>query len=80
MQILAIEYIDVLVKFNTQGDFEPVKIKLKNNKTYLVDRVYRKDIRKSLKVGGQGLRFYCRISGKDVYLFFDENKWFLEGI
>jgi hypothetical protein len=34
----------------------------------------------SLKAGGHGMRYTCRIAGKQVYLFFDdlENRWYIE--
>jgi hypothetical protein len=32
----------------------------------------------SLKGGGLGIRYTCRIRGKHVYLFDDEGKWFGE--
>jgi hypothetical protein len=43
-----------------------------------VDRVI--DVRRaaSLKAGGTGLRYICRICGRTVALFNDENKWFME--
>jgi hypothetical protein len=34
----------------------------------------------SLKAGGQGQRFTCRVAGKEVYLYLEDgNKWFMEG-
>lgn len=32
----------------------------------------------SLKVGGMGIRYTCKICNKQVYLFNDEGKWFME--
>jgi hypothetical protein len=33
---------------------------------------------RSLKGGGLGIRYTCRIRGKQVYLFDEEGKWFVE--
>ena len=33
----------------------------------------------SMKVGGHGLRYRCRVSGKEVYMFLEEGRWFMEG-
>jgi hypothetical protein len=31
-----------------------------------------------MKVGGVGERYTVRIKGKETYLFFENNKWFVE--
>ena len=38
------------------------------------------DVRRaaSTKVGGQGMRYTCRVRGREVYLFEDEGRWFVE--
>ena len=43
-----------------------------------IDKVY--DVRQAaaLKAGGQGWRYTCKIAGKQVLLFCDEGKWFIE--
>jgi len=33
----------------------------------------------ALKGGGLGMRYMVRVQGKEVYLFEDEGKWFVEG-
>ena len=30
------------------------------------------------KAGGQGIRYPCRVRGREVYLFEDEGRWFVE--
>ncbi|WP_243136628.1 hypothetical protein [Acetobacterium paludosum] len=32
----------------------------------------------SLKAGGQGMRYLCRIMKKDDYIYYEEPKWFVE--
>lgn len=52
---------------------------LEDGRKFEIDKVY--DIRQAapLKAGGIGFRYSCKIAGKQVYLFRDEGKWFVEG-
>lgn len=43
-----------------------------------VERILDVCMATSLKAGGQGLRYTCRIANKQVFLFCDEGKWFIE--
>ena len=56
----------------------PRTIEWKDGRIFTIDRVL--DVRRapSLKAGGVGMRYICRICGKTVALFNDENKWFME--
>ena len=49
-----------------------------DGRVFEVDRLI--DIRQaaSLKGGGVGIRYTCNIMGKQVYLYDDEGKWFIE--
>lgn len=70
-------YISVKAQFNADGTIMPIAL-LWNDKKYDIDRVL--DVRNaaSLKAGGIGVRFTCRILGKDRYLWLEENRWFVE--
>ena len=72
-------YVDVTAKFVTTGDIIPLSIQWEDGRRFKIDRVL--DIRPaaSLKAGGAGIRYKCRIRGKETYLFLEENKWFVEG-
>lgn len=72
------KYIDVIAKFDTDGKIVPLKIIWDDGHEYEIDRIC--DIRKaaSLKAGGAGIRYTCRISGQQRFLFLEENKWFIE--
>ena len=63
---------------NEEGNVYPLKIVWENGREYAIDKVI--DIRRSasLKAGGAGIRFTCKISGQIRYLFLDEYKWFIE--
>jgi len=32
----------------------------------------------SLKAGGSGIRYTCRIGKKDAYLYYEDPKWFVD--
>ena len=72
------KFIDVDVNFNECGEVKPLRIKWEDGRVFEIDRVI--DIRRasSRKSGGIGTRFTCMIRNKQVYLFQDENLWFIE--
>lgn len=73
-------YIDVVARFDTDGKIIPVKILWHDGTVFFVDKVL--DIRKaaSLKAGGAGIRYTCRINNRETYIFLEENRWFVEEI
>lgn len=73
-------FVEVDATFNTEGKLTPKSIKWENGRIYPIDKVL--DTRKaaSTKVGGVGIRYICRIQNKETYLFYEEPKWFVEGI
>ena len=74
------EYIDVITKYTSVGEIIPLSIIWNDGRTFTVDKVI--DIRRaaSLKVGGQGVRYTCRISGKEKYMWLEDGKWFVEAL
>ena len=32
------------------------------------------------RLGGQGIRYLCRVNDKTIYLFYDEDRWFVEKV
>ena len=73
-------YVDVFARFDTDGRIIPIKINWYDGTVLFVDKVV--DIRRaaSLKAGGAGIRYTCRINNQETYLFLEENKWFVEEI
>lgn len=49
-----------------------------DNRRYKIDRITDVRYASSLKAGGCGIRYTCRILGKERYIFLEENKWFVE--
>ena len=73
-----IKYIEVNAKMTTDGKVLPLQIIWENGKTFNVDKII--DIRPlaSTKGGGVGIRYLCKIKGKEKTLFLSEYKWFIE--
>ena len=72
------EYIDVIACFNTAGEITPLFLNIQDRRLR-VDRVTDVRPAASLKAGGVGRRYTCRICGKERYLWLeDDGKWFVE--
>lgn len=71
------KFVSVIVRFDENG-MTPLQVIWPDGRTFDIDRVL--DIRHaaSLKAGGNGIRYTCRIMGKEKYLFFEEDRWFVE--
>jgi hypothetical protein len=71
-------FVDVIVKHTKDGRRLPMIILWENGKKYEVEKVL--DIRRaaSLKAGGQGLKYKCRILGSETCLWLEDGKWFVE--
>lgn len=71
------KFVSVIVRFDENG-MTPLQVVWPDGRTFDIDRVL--DIRHaaSLKAGGNGIRYTCRIMGKEKYLFYEEDRWFVE--
>lgn len=72
-------YVKVIASFEIDGKIIPMSITWEDGSVYEIDKVIEILPRASLKVGGTGLRYSCRISGHETYLFLEESRWFVEG-
>lgn len=72
------QYVEVDVKFLEDGTKVPLSIKWTDGITFEIDKVLEVKNRASLKVGGLGERYRVRISGKETYLYYEFDKWFVE--
>lgn len=70
--------VEVTVRFDINGKLTPLAIKWEDGRLFSIDKVL--DVRRaaSLKAGGTGIRYTCRIRNKETYLFFDDPQWFVE--
>ncbi|SDN30041.1 hypothetical protein [Acetanaerobacterium elongatum] len=71
-------YVDVTASFTRDGVIIPQAIRWEDDHIFYIDRVL--DIRRAAaqKTGGAGIRYTCRIAGKEAYLFLEQNRWFVE--
>ncbi|MPM60464.1 hypothetical protein SDC9_107315 [bioreactor metagenome] len=71
-------FVEVTALHDINGKTRPLSIKWSDGRVFEIDRVL--DVRQapSLKGGGHGIRYTCRIRGKQVYLFDEDGKWFVE--
>lgn len=70
--------VEVGAVFSREGRITPVMLWWPDGRSFSIDRVL--DVRRaaSLKGGGIGLRYTCRIRGKERYLFYENPTWFVE--
>ena len=71
-------YLRVDATFKPDGVIVPTMLYWTDGSPFIIDKVL--DVRPgaSLKHGGAGLRYLCRIQGHERSLFLVENKWFVE--
>ena len=72
------KYVEVTAKFDVDGTVVPIEIQWEDGTKFEIDRIL--DIRRaaSLKAGGAGIRYTCRIRGRVKYLWLEESRWFVE--
>lgn len=72
-------FVKVTAEHDESGQVRPLLLTWTDGKKYEIDRVT--DVRQapSLKGGGLGTRYTVKVRGKEVYLFEDEGRWFVEG-
>lgn len=73
------QYVSVTARFDCDGNLLPVSIHWKDGRSFDIDRVLDIRYAASLKAGGAGIRYSCRIAGKQRYLFLEDNRWFVDG-
>ncbi|HIU32931.1 MAG TPA: hypothetical protein IAB02_00055 [Candidatus Pullichristensenella excrementigallinarum] len=73
-------FVAVLTQFSEEGEVTPLSILWPDGRLYEIDRVLDVRPRASTRVGGAGLRYTCRIRGRQTYLFREEDRWFVEAV
>ena len=75
---MAKKYVEVCAVFTPDGRMIPILLWWDDRRKYTIDRVL--DVRRaaSLKAGGVGLRYTCRILGRERYLYYEDPAWFVE--
>ena len=78
------DYVTVVARHELGGRIRPVAYQLPGGSPVKIDCVTDERQAASLKSGGQGMRYTCKVTvdevQSDVYLFHDEELWFMEAI
>lgn len=70
-------YVPVIARFDADGQLSPLVIEFDAGRRYPVDRVL--DVRRAAcqSAGGVGVRYTCRIQGREAYLWLEKGRWFV---
>lgn len=70
--------LTVNVRHETDGRSFPTSIVWEDGRLFAIDKIL--DIRRAacLKNGGVGIRYICKICGKNIELYDEEGIWFME--
>lgn len=60
------------------GKTKPLALTWPDGRRFEIDQLIDSRWAPSLKGGGLGMRYTCRVRGRVFYLFEDEGKWFVE--
>ena len=73
------KYVSMIVAFSPEGEIRPLQLIWEDGQRFDIDRVLEARRASSLKAGGMGMRYKCRIHGQERYLFLEDgDKWFVE--
>lgn len=73
-----IKYIDVNAKMTAVGKVYPLEIIWEDGKIFKIDKILDIKNLASTKGGGVGVRYLCKIKGREKILFLNDYKWFIE--
>lgn len=71
-------YVGVQAAFSPEGDIRPLRIQWEDGRVFDIDRVTTVQQAASLRSGGCGIRYRCQVGGRWIYLFLEQQRWFLE--
>ena len=70
--------VSVKAEFDVFGQLTPLSFLWENGVQYEVSKVIDRRRAVSLKAGGSGIRYTCKVNGRLVYLFYDDSVWYFE--
>lgn len=73
-------FVKVRCDFEFGGRITPLLFRTENGPAVRIDRIL--DVRPApvSRLGGQGIRYLCRVNDKTICLFYDEDRWFVEKV
>ena len=79
------EFVDVIaIHWAGNGTTDPKRLQMEDGTVLIISRVFSKMRAASLRAGGQGMRYDCRVANQSdghefrIYLFNDGDYWFIE--
>lgn len=73
-------YVKVIAEFDTDGTVTPLSMEWEDGTVYEIDKVTDARRRASMRVGGTGMCYTCVIRRQERYLYFENPRWFVEGV
>jgi len=70
--------IEISAEFSLSGRITPKAIIWEDGRRFSVDHILDMRRAANLKGGGLGMRYICKVHGKEVFLFNDDGIWFME--
>ena len=71
-------FVEVIALHRLDGSARPLELVWEDGRKFAIDRVLDVRHAASLKAGGMGICYTCRVSGRELRLFDDQGYWFLE--
>lgn len=71
-------YVEVTATFTEDGRLIPIAFVWEDGRRFTIDRVTDVRPAASRKAGGCGIRYTCLVRAHTAYLYFEENRWFME--
>jgi hypothetical protein len=72
------KYVDMIVRYYPDGTIMPLALWWADGMLFKIDKVLDVRPAASLKAGGAGIRYTCRIQGHEKYIWLEETRWFVE--
>ena len=70
--------VSVKAEFDVFGRLTPISFCWENGVQYNISRVIDQRRAVSLRTGGGGIRYTCKVDNRLIYLFNDDNLWYIE--
>ena len=72
------KYVDMIVQYTEDGQIIPLAVRWSAGELFEIDKVLDVQRAASLKAGGAGIRYTCRVKGREKYIWLEEDRWFVE--
>lgn len=72
-------YIDMIVRYTEDGHIIPLAVRWSAGELFEIDKVLDVQRAASLRAGGTGIRYLCRMKEQERYIWSENDRWFVEG-